>query len=145
MPHTTTPAASTGAMRGPISETIEKLPAVERKAFLESRLATVHMTDIGACIQDWNLAPCPKHGSCATCGDHLIIKGNVKQRERAERLLKDYEPIITEAENEKLDGTYGVGPWVDHNKKIVDGLRQVIAIHDDASIPDGTPVQARSP
>ncbi|MDB5581097.1 MAG: integrase family protein [Bradyrhizobium sp.] len=135
----------TGAMRGPIAETIEKLPAVERKAFLESRLATVHMTDIGACIQDWNLAPCPKHGSCATCGDHLIIKGNAKQRERAERLLQDYEPIVAEAETEKRDGTYGVGPWVDHNRKIVDGLRQVIAIHDDASIPDGTPVQARSP
>ncbi|HZL38927.1 MAG TPA: hypothetical protein VFC45_01450 [Pseudolabrys sp.] len=132
----------TGAMRGPIAETIEKLPAIERKAFLESRLATVHMTDIGACIQDWNLAPCPKHGSCAACVDHLVIKGNTKQRERAERLLQDYEPIVAEAENEKQDGTYGVGPWVDHNRKIVDGLRQIIAIHSDASIPDGTPVQA---
>jgi hypothetical protein len=131
----------TGAMRGPIAETIEKLPVIERKAFLESRLSTVHMTDIGACIQDWNLAPCPKHGSCAACGDHLVIKGNAKQRERAERLLQNYEPIVVEAENEKRDGTYGVGPWVDHNRKIVDGLRQVIAIHDDASIPDGTPVQ----
>jgi nucleotide-binding universal stress UspA family protein len=85
---------------------------------------------------------CPRHGSCAACGDHLVIKGNAKKRERAERLLQDYGPIVAEAENEKHGGTYGAGPWVDHNRKIVDGLRQVIAIHDDTSIPDGTPVQA---
>jgi hypothetical protein len=132
----------TNAMRGPVAETFKKLPPVEREAFLKSRLATVHLTDIGACIQDWSLAPCPNHGSCAGCSDHLVIKGDAKQRERAERMLEDYEPMVVTAEDEMREGTYGAGPWAEHNRKIVDGLRQVIAIHDDANIPDGTPVQA---
>jgi hypothetical protein len=131
----------TNAMRGPVADTFEKLPPVEREAFLKSRLATVHMTDIGACIQDWSLAPCPNHGSCAGCGDHLVIKGDAKQRERAERMLEDSEPMVVAAENEMREGTYGAGPWVEHNRKIVDGLRQVIAVHSDETIPDGTPVQ----
>jgi hypothetical protein len=132
----------TDAMRGPIADTFEKLPAVERQSFLKSRLSTVHMTDIGACVQDWSLAPCPNHGSCAGCGDHLVIKGDAKQRKRAEMLLKDYEPMVAAAENEVQEGTYGASNWVEHNRKLVDGLKRVIEVHDDASIPDGTPVQA---
>ena len=131
-------------MQGPTADTVEKLPPVDREAFLKSRVSTVHLTDIGACIQDWSLAPCPNHGSCASCGDHLVLKGNQKQRDRAERLLKDYEPMVADAEREQQDGTYGAGPWLDHNRKLGNGLRRVIAIHDDASIPDGTPVQVTS-
>jgi hypothetical protein len=56
--------------------------------------------------------------------------------------LKDYEPMVVAAEDEMREGICGAGPWVEHNRKMVDGLRQVIAIHEDATIPDGTPVQA---
>lgn len=134
-----------GAMQGPIASTLEKLPPVDRAEFVKSRLATVHMTDIGACIQDWSLAPCPSHGACATCSDHLVIKGDKKQRERAEQLLGDYEPLVADAQHEAKEGTYGAAPWLEHNKKMVEGLKQVLAVHDDASIADGTPVQAAAP
>ena len=134
-----------GAMQGPVAATLEKLPPVDRAEFVKSRLATVHMTDIGACIQDWSLAPCPSHGACASCSDHLVIKGDKKQRERAEQLLGDCEPLVADAERETADGTYGAAPWVEHNKKMVEGLKQVLAVHDDASIPDGTPVQTAAP
>lgn len=136
---------NTGAMRGPIADTVDKLPPVDREAFLRSRMSTVHLTDIGACIQDWSLAPCPNHGSCASCRDHLVLKGNAKQRERAVQLLKDHEPMVAEAEREMIEGTYGAGPWLEHNQKLVDGLKRVIGVHDDASTPDGTPVQLRPP
>lgn len=126
---------------GPIAATAEHLPAVERKSFVDSRLATVHMTDIGACIQDWSLASCAKHGACASCGDHLVVKGNPEQRERAAQLLRDYEPLVVAAEQEVEDGTYGAGPWLEHNRKLVEGLSRILAVHDDANIADGTPVQ----
>ena len=134
----------TKAMQGPVAETFEKLPPVERENFLKSRLSTVHMTDIGACVQDWSLTTCPNHGSCADCGDHLVIKGNALQRERAERLLKDYEPMVMLAENEVQEGIYGASNWAEHNRKLVDGLKRIIAVHDDKSISDGTPVQVKS-
>lgn len=128
-------------MQGPIAATAADLPRVDRKSFVESRLATVHMTDTGACIQDWSLAPCAKHGACASCGEHLVIKGREQQRTRAAQLLRDYEPLVLEAERELQEGTYGAGPWLEHNRKLVDGLKRIMAVHEDPDIPDGTPVQ----
>jgi hypothetical protein len=69
---------------------------------------------------------------------------NVQQRERAERLLKDYEPMVRLAESEVQEGTYGASNWAEHNRKLVDGLKRIIAVHDDKSISEGTPVQVKS-
>jgi hypothetical protein len=130
-----------GAMRGPLPETIEKLPPAEREQFIKARINTAHMTDIGACIQDWSLAPCPKHGSCAGCGDHLVIKGNPAHKVRAERLLAEHESMLAQAKTEMDEGTYGASDWVKHNEKMVDGLTKTIAVHENTEIPVGTVVQ----
>lgn len=131
----------TAAMRGPLTETIKKLPPAEREEFLKARINTAHMTDIGACIQDWSLAPCPSHGSCAGCGDHLVVKGNAAHKARAERLLVEHESMLTQAKQEADEGTYGASDWVAHNEKLVAGLKKTIAVHDDQEIADGTVVQ----
>jgi hypothetical protein len=132
---------NTGAMRGPLPETIEKLPPAEREKFVKARINTAHMTDIGACIQDWSLAPCPKHGSCASCGDHLVIKGNPVHKARAERLLAEHEAMLAQAKGEMDEGTYGASDWVAHNEKIINGLKKTIAVHANGEIPVGTVVQ----
>src|SRR3546814_4835682 len=62
-----------------------------RESFRETVIATAHTTDIGLCINDWSLVPCPNHGSCADCGDHLVEKGNNQQKARAEVLLGENE------------------------------------------------------
>jgi hypothetical protein len=132
---------NTEAMRGPLPEMIKKLPPAEREEFVKARINTAHMTDIGACIQDWSLAPCPKHGSCAGCGDHLVIKGNEVHKARAERLLAEHESMLALAKTEMDEGTYGASDWVAHNAKVVDGLRKTIAVHENREIPAGTVVQ----
>jgi hypothetical protein len=132
---------NTGAMRGSLPKAIEKLPPAEREQFIEARINTAHMTDIGACIQDWSLAPCPKHGSCAGCGDHLVIKGNPVHKARAERLLAEHEAMLAQAKGEMDEGTYGASDWVAHNEKMVDGLKKTVAVHEDGEIPVGTVVQ----
>jgi hypothetical protein len=128
-------------MRGPLKGLIETLPPAEREAFVKARINSAHMTHIGACIQDWSLAPCPKHGSCAGCGDHLVIKGNPVHKARAERLLAEHESMLAQAKAAMDDGTYGASDWVLHNEKMVAGLRKTGAVHDDDTIPDGTAVQ----
>jgi hypothetical protein len=132
---------NTGAMRGSLPETIEKLPPAEREEFIQARINTAHLTDIGACIQDWSLAPCPKHGSCASCGDHLIIKGNEVHKARAERLLAEHEAMLAQAKAEMDEGTYGASDWVAHNEKMVAGLKKTVAVHENREIPVGTVVQ----
>lgn len=132
---------NTEAMRGPLPDAIKKLSPVDREDFVNARINTAHLTDIGACIQDWSLAPCPKHGSCAGCGDHLVIKGNPAHKARAGRLLAEHEAMLAQAKAEMDEGTYGASDWVKHNAKLVDGLKKTIAVHENAEIPDGTVVQ----
>lgn len=131
----------TDAMKGPIAETFVALPTADRESFLKSRLSTAHLTEIGMCIQDWSLAPCPNHGACAGCGDHLVIKGDPKRKKAAERLLEEHQRMLADAESEAHDGTYGASNWVEHNRKLVEGLRRTVAVHDDPDVADGTPVQ----
>jgi hypothetical protein len=131
----------TDAMKGPVALTFDELPPIEREGFLKARLSTAHMTDIGACIQDWSLAPCPSHGSCASCGDHLVIKGNDGHKARAERLLAEHETMLAQAKKEMDEGTYGASNWVAHNEKMVTGLKKTLAVHDNPEIVDGTAVQ----
>jgi hypothetical protein len=132
---------NTRAMRGPLPDTVEMLPPAEREQFIEARINTAHMTDIGACIQDWSLAPCPKHGSCAGCGDHLVIKGNPVHKARAERLLAEHEAMLAQAKGEMDEGTYGASDWVAHNEKMIAGLKKTVAVHENREIPVGTVVQ----
>jgi hypothetical protein len=129
------------AMRGPLKGLIESLPPTDREAFVKARVNSAHMTDIGACIQDWSLAPCPKHGSCAGCGDHLVIKGNPVHKARAERLLAEHESMLAQAKAAMDAGDYGASDWVAQNEKMVAGLEKTLAVHDDNEIADGAVVQ----
>lgn len=130
-----------GRMAGPIAITFERLPPVDRKAFSLVHLATVHTTDIGMCLHDWGTAPCPHHGACATCRDSAILKGDPIHRHRIETLLGEEEATLRRALAEVEDGTYGASNFVEHHRRMADGYRQMLAIHDDLSIEDGTLVQ----
>jgi len=133
--------AMSDSLRGPLRGLIQKLPPTEREAFIKARMHSAHMTDIGACFQDWSLAPCHKHGSCAGCGDHLVIKGNHVHKARAERLLAEHESMLAQAKAAMDAGDYGASNWVAHNEKMVTGLKKTIAVHTDHEISDGTIVQ----
>jgi hypothetical protein len=122
--------------------TVNKLRPAAREDFLKARFATAHTTDIGMCVSDWSLAPCASHGACAAgCGDHMLIKGNQKHLQRAEQLLAEHEAMLDQARLAVAEGELGAGPWVEHNGKMVDGLRKAIAVHRDPTIADGTIVQ----
>lgn len=124
-------------LMGPVVETVKRLPPAEREEFLKARFSTAHTTDIGMCFTDWSIAPCHKHGACADCGDHLVIKGNPKQKARAEQMLAEQKAMLADAEKETSEETHGASNYVAHNRKVVTGLEKVLEIHNDAGIPDG--------
>jgi hypothetical protein len=128
----------TNGMTGSVVETANRLPPAKREEFLKARFSTAHSTDIGMCFSDWTIAPCHKHGACADCGDHLVIKGDAKQKTRAELMLSEQKAMLADAEKETSEETYGASNFVEHNRKVVTGLEKVLGIHNDASIPDGT-------
>jgi hypothetical protein len=131
-----------GEIRGPLAKLHERLPPRDRQRFLEAQIATAHVTDIGLCVHDWSLVPCPHHGACADCGEHIVVKGDAKQREEAERLLDETEFLLAKAQAEAADETYGAGRWAQSHERMARGLRAIMAIHNDPEISDGTLVQA---
>ncbi|MFK4507435.1 hypothetical protein LPJ38_25325 [Bradyrhizobium daqingense] len=134
-------AIETGEIEGPIVETVASLPPVERDAFLKGRFATAHFTSIGACTQDFSMAPCPSHGACGGCAEHLVVKGKAEHKAEAERLLVEHQAMLDGARAAMAEGTYNASAWVAHNERVVDGLKKTVAVHADPTIPDGTMVQ----
>jgi hypothetical protein len=128
-------------IEGAIVETVASLPPVDREAFLKSRFETAHFTSLGACVQNFSMAPCPSHGGCAGCSEHLVIKGKPGQQAEAERLLLEHQMMLEVAQSEMVEGTYNTSVWVEHNERIVDGLKKTIAVHQNPDIADGTVVQ----
>jgi hypothetical protein len=133
--------AKTEEMAGPVMETARSLPPVDRDDFLKARFSTAHTTEIGMCVSDWSLAPCASHGACAGCQDHLVVKGDVKQKAAAERLLAEHEFMLGQAKQEASEGNVGASNWVVHNEKMVDSLKKTLAVHADHQTADGTVVQ----
>lgn len=131
-----------GQMKGAMVDMAERLPPVDRAQFLDAQIATAHTTDLGMCVNDWSLAPCHHHGSCADCCDHLVVKGDATQRSRAETLLAETDFILAKAREEVAEESYGASNWVAHQERMKAGLRAILAVHDDPDLPDGTLVQA---
>lgn len=130
-----------GNIRGPIAEAHEKLPPADRKRFLDAQIATAHITDIGMCLHDWSLVPCATHGACAECKEHVVVKGDERQREEAARLLEETTFLLAKAEAEAGDETYGASRWVATHQRMVAGLEAIVSVHEDTAIADGTLVQ----
>ncbi len=125
-------------LTGPIADIAARLPPADRKAFLGAQIGTAHVTEIGLCVHDWSLAPCPTHGECANCNEHVVDKGNEEQRAEAGRQLAEVERMLAVAEAEDADGTYGAARWVEAHRRRRDGLKAVMAVHGDADVAEGT-------
>ncbi|WP_156375581.1 hypothetical protein [Methylobacterium sp. Leaf125] len=127
-----------GQIKGPLAQAHARLAPRDRSRFLEAQIATAHVTDIGLCIHDWSLAPCANHGACADCGEHVVLKGDERQREAAVRLLDETKFLLGRAEEEAADETYGAARWVESQRRVVSGLERIVAVHSDVAVPEGT-------
>lgn len=130
-----------GEIRGPLARAHDRLPPQDRATFREVQIATAHVTEIGMCLHDWSLLPCAKHGDCAGCGEHVVVKGDGPQREAAERMLEETKALLDEAAKEAGEGTYGAPRWVAAHQRTLAGLEAIVAVHRDGGIPDGALVQ----
>ncbi|RIY03766.1 hypothetical protein D3218_03250 [Aureimonas flava] len=129
---------ATGKVIGGVGARHDRLPPIERPKFRAAVFATGHTTDLGMCGSDWSLTPCLKHGACGHCEELFIEKGNPDQKCRAETMLEEHEWLLERALEEVAEETFGASNHLNHIRLIVNGLRRIVAVHNDPSIPDGT-------
>lgn len=130
-----------GKVQGALADVHARKEPADRASFRDTVIATAHVTDIGLCDLDWISSTCPEFQACETCEFCVVEKGNEDSRERTQRRLDDNRWLLGRVEVEELDGTYGASNHAHGLRQSIEGCERILAIHDDATIADGTLVQ----
>lgn len=116
---------------------------VDHKEFAEAQIGAALTTELGICIHDYSLLPCQSHAACLDCSENVFIKGDVKHRERIEKRLVLTQKQLDDALLAVGSNYFGADKWVLSHTASIAKMREIIAIHDDPSVPDGTVVNLR--
>lgn len=131
---------------GPVRDVAEDMasrgiPLVERQTFLAAELKGLIVTDKGGCSHEWAITPCKKSRACYNnCPEFYVIKG---RQDHYRTALNEQSLIARALELSKTQvGTaYYANGYVQMQENQLRTVREVIRIHEDPSIPDGTLVQ----
>lgn len=116
---------------------------VDRREFVDAQIGSALITELGICVHDYSLLPCQSHGDCLGCAENVFIKGDRKHEERVTKRLVLTEKQLEQAITAMGEDYFGADRWVEAHKTTVDKLREILAIHADPSIPDGTIVNLK--
>lgn len=115
---------------------------VGRDAYDLAPKGPIHRTVWGYCVHDFATSPCGLHRDCTNCEEHLCEKRNQTKSE-LEIKLADIEENLEASEQAMKDGHYGADRWYEHHKLSAARLRELITIHEDESVPDGSLIRLR--
>ncbi|MDX0442750.1 hypothetical protein GOD94_16210 [Sinorhizobium medicae] len=131
---------------GPIFDAVEAINVrqpVDRQEFADAQIGSALLTELGICVHDYSLLPCQTHGDCLGCSENVFIKGDRKHEERVTKRLRLTERQLEQAITAMGEDYFGADRWVESHKNSVGKLREMLAIHADTSIPDGTVVNLK--
>jgi hypothetical protein len=129
---------------GPMGDVAPCEP-VARAEFIRMQIPAAHTTDLGFCTHDFAMTPCPIHGDCGNCSEHLFIKGDPRQMANLDARLEDAEAALAMSRKAEADGSVGANRWTAHHLRTVARLRLMKSKHMDPSIPDRSIVQLPTP
>jgi hypothetical protein len=127
---------------GPDTEIATKMP-MTRQEFNALIIPTAHVTELGFCIHDWTMEPCPKFRDCINCTEQVCIKGD----KRKARLKEVYEDTLNEREKADKaikEGFYGADRHYEHQIASEKRLKELLGIMNNPSIPDGSIIRLRN-
>jgi hypothetical protein len=98
-------------------------------------------TRYGICTHPWTISPCQKSGDCLNCSDLLHCKGH-KNSLAAVKVERDHvAENLTATVKEIEAGNRPATRWVETHTRYLERLNEIVAMHEDPNIPDGSPVQ----
>jgi hypothetical protein len=123
-----------GQLSGVKADAFFELPRSKRDVFLEAEIQAVHVTAFGLCLHDFAVAPCQYHLNCVRgCPDYLRTKGSSSERAHLVQIQLATERALTSAQ-----GRGDVAQaWLNHYEQTIIGIRQALAVDEDAASPDG--------
>lgn len=98
-------------------------------------------TRYGICTHPWTSSPCQKSGDCLNCSELLHCKGHKNSlaavKVERDQVAENLAATIKEIEANNRPATR----WVDTHTRYLERLNQIVAMHENPDIPDGSPVQ----
>jgi hypothetical protein len=111
---------------------------VDRRDFIDAQIGSALTTDCGICVHDYSLLPCSHHGDCLGCSENIFVKGDLKHSERVSMRLSLTQKQLSDAQHSIDKEGVGVDRWIEAHQTSVDRMSQMMAIHSDPEVPDGT-------
>ncbi|TBG89592.1 hypothetical protein ELG67_11075 [Rhizobium leguminosarum] len=138
--------ADEGATAGPMFEAARMQGVnspVSIKEFNQAQIGSALLNDYGYCVHDYSLLPCQIHGDCLGCSENVFVKGDQEHRQNIGIKLSLIERQLADALAAMDDGFYGADRWVDSHRRSIQRMQEMLAVHDDPNIPDGTLVNLK--
>lgn len=97
-------------------------------------------TRYGICMHPWTTNVCQKSADCLNCSELLHCKGH-KNSLQAVKVERDHVAENLEATLKEIEaGNRPATRWVDTHTRYLERLNQIVAMHENPDIPDGSPV-----
>ncbi|WP_247841547.1 hypothetical protein [Pseudomonas sp. MWU12-3103b] len=98
-------------------------------------------TRYGICTHPWTVSACEKAADCLNCSELLHCKGHKNSLKAVERERAHVAENLEAALKEIEAGNRAATRWVDRHQLYLVRLDEIVAMHKNPAIPDGSPVQ----
>ena len=120
-------------------------PAVSKKTYipilrsewLSKRVQAGHTTDLGYCVHDFTMMPCPKFSDHISCDEHVVVKGNVDVERRVRLSLDENQTLVANALAALNAGRLSAKIWLETHEANVERLQQIVRLLDDPQVGAG--------
>jgi hypothetical protein len=114
---------------------------VSLKSLGINREGVAQFTGLGFCVHNYAESPCVKSGDCATCSDHVCLKGIPNTMEELESLQRLYEEQLERAESSVAGNVFGADRWVTSLGFRLAKIKTIILMMKDSKIPEEMPIR----
>lgn len=120
-------ALESGLVQGELAEVYFNLAENVRDAFLEAQIQHVHVTDVGLCVHDFSVSPCPYHLNCLKgCGDFLTDRSDPVQRDQLIQLeIRTKQVLEEEIRQASERGEELARAWIEEHELVLAHLRKI--------------------
>lgn len=108
-----------------------------RSEWLAKRVQAGHTTDLGYCVHDFVMMPCPKFGDHISCDEHVVVKGDAIVETRLRASLMENQMLVERALAALNAGKLSAKIWLETHEANVERLKQIISILDDPQVEGG--------
>lgn len=114
---------------------------VSLKSLGAQRDGVAQFTGLGYCVHNYAESPCVKNGDCATCSEHVCLKGIPHTLDELKVLERLHEEQLGHARASAQDKVFGADRWVTSLGFKLTKLKTIIAMLENAELADGTPIR----